>query len=349
MAENLIVPVEKPHHYLWRFLSLFGEECYRTWRQELLASVIASFAAFVITWANDTLAWSTLKTALLATAIALATFALWHLVRVPYLLTHPRETYGKLTGYFGVLIVLCLMAGTATLATIVVRHWKTTTSASTGVQHDLASAGNSGQSTASQEPKGSLPTPTKKVKPTSKATANVPSSATPAGSLVQNNSGGINIQQGTTAPNSPIIDSPITIGSVPKNISPKDMDSIVAYLTGAPTKAHVKVVADQFSGTSPLPDRFYDALKNSGWTMLDAGVDSIVGFSAPGKKFQGAVVIIKGEPLRPDQTFYPDSPSDPLNYIAAVLEHLHIARILRRDPNLAEGAIYIQFEGGFSD
>jgi len=171
----------------------------------------------------------------------------------------------------------------------------------------------------------------------------------PPGSMVQSNSGGTNIQQGTTGPNSPIIDSPITVGSVPKDISQQDMNSIVTYLSSAPTKASIKVVADQFSGNAPFPDKFYNALKRSGWPMLDDGVVPIVGMSAPGKKFQGAVVIIKGEPLKPGQTFYPDTPSDPLNYIGSVLEHLHIPRILQRDPNIPEGQIYVQFEGGFPD
>ncbi len=117
---------EKARRYWWRFLSVFGEECYKTWRQELLASAIASIATFFITWANDTLAWSTLRTALRATAITLAVFAIWHLVKVPYLLTHPREKPHKLAGYFGVFIVLCLMAGAASVAVVVKAHWSST-------------------------------------------------------------------------------------------------------------------------------------------------------------------------------------------------------------------------------
>lgn len=166
------------------------------------------------------------------------------------------------------------------------------------------------------------------------------------GSLIQSSSGGVNVQQGTTAPNSPIIDSPITLGSVPKDISPQDMNSIITYLSSAPIKESIRVVEDQFSGSAPFPDKFYDALKSAGWTMLDAGVSSMVGFSAPGKKFQGAVVLVKGEPLKPDESFNPTA-SDPLNYIGAVLESQHIPRILRREPNLPEGQIIIQFEGGF--
>lgn len=214
---------------------------------------------------------------------------------------------------------------------------------------------NPAQQTAPQEPpaqvnpsvlNGVQAKPRKPRRQPAKSNPQSPVEVAP-GSIVQNNSGGVNIQQGTTGTNSPIIDSPITIGSIPKDISEQDMNSIVTYLSSAPTKAPIKVVADQFSGNAPFPDKFYYALKRSGWPMLDAEVDSILGFSPPGKKFQGAVVIIKGEPLEPGQTFYPETASDPLNYIGGVLEHLHIPRILKRDPSLPDGQIYVQFEGGF--
>jgi hypothetical protein len=122
--EEPTISIERPHRYLWRFLSLFGEECYKTWRQELLASVIASIATFGITWLNDTLAWSTLRTALFATALTLAVFALWHLLRTPWLLTHPRAKRHNLFGLIGAVVMLCLIAGFTMTAVIVVRHWK---------------------------------------------------------------------------------------------------------------------------------------------------------------------------------------------------------------------------------
>jgi hypothetical protein len=144
---------EKVHHYWWRFLSVYGEECYKTWRQELLASVIASGATFLITWANDTLAWSTLRTALGATAITLALFALWHLVKIPYLLTHTRNEPRKLAGYFGVLIVLCLMGGAGLIAVTVKEHWGPRASEHTQVSQPAAVADgkpSQGQSSSRQ-------------------------------------------------------------------------------------------------------------------------------------------------------------------------------------------------------
>jgi hypothetical protein len=65
-----------------------------------------------------------------------------------------------------------------------------------------------------------------KPKATAPAKPTSPPSAQPvpgAGSLVQSNSGGVNVQQGTTGINSPIINSPITIGDTPKAITPVDM------------------------------------------------------------------------------------------------------------------------------
>ena len=58
------------------------------------------------------------------------------------------------------------------------------------------------------------PNPQPKPKPSSPPTVS-------PGSIVQNNSGGANVLQGTTGENSPIINSPVTIGRVPKTISPQ--------------------------------------------------------------------------------------------------------------------------------
>lgn len=109
---------DKPHQYWRKFFAVFGEECYRTWRGELLASALCSGATFVITWARDQLVWSTLKTALCATALTLAGYAIWHLIKVPYLLTKPREKYHNLAAGFGIFILFCLIAGAATTAVV---------------------------------------------------------------------------------------------------------------------------------------------------------------------------------------------------------------------------------------
>ncbi len=168
----------------------------------------------------------------------------------------------------------------------------------------------------------------------------------PSGSINQNNSGGINVQQGTTGRNSPIINSPITIGDLPKTIEPHDMEVLKAFFRSAPNKGKIMMSADQFSGTQPLPSDFYDALKGGGWNMVETGVSQIIGFGPPGRRFQGAIVTVKGEPLGSNEVPKLD-PSDPVSYIGQALGALRVSHILRRDPTLEEGLIIIGFEGGF--
>jgi hypothetical protein len=167
-----------------------------------------------------------------------------------------------------------------------------------------------------------------------------------SGSISQSNSGGINVQQGTTGNNSPILNSPITVGDVPKSISPQDMSALISYFSNAKNKAKVKVSADQISGAAPFPGDFYSALKAGGWTMLEEGVNQYIGFAAPGKRFQGAVVTVRGEPLGPNETVYFEA-FDSTAYVGAALEAFKIPRTLKRDKNQEEGVITIDFQGGF--
>jgi hypothetical protein len=170
--------------------------------------------------------------------------------------------------------------------------------------------------------------------------------STASGSINQSNSGGISVQQATTGSNSPIINSPITIGDLPKTIQPQDMEVLKTFFRSAQNKARIQISADQFSGAQQLPDDFYDALKGGGWTMVDGGVNHLMGFAPPGRRFQGAVILVRGEPLAPNESTQID-PSDPLSYIGRALAALGIARSLNRDPKLEAGLIIIRFEGGF--
>jgi len=166
----------------------------------------------------------------------------------------------------------------------------------------------------------------------------------------QSNSGGVNVQQATTGKNSPIVNSPVTIGSVPKHIAPQDELTLTDYLLKTKASAarlHIVIAADQYSRPSPFVDEFYGLFKNGQWPMRDGGVTEFMGFSAPApKKFQGAVVVIKGEPIKPGETVNIAAP-DPVFYIGTVLNTLKITRSLTRDPNAEQGLIIIQFEGGF--
>ena len=164
----------------------------------------------------------------------------------------------------------------------------------------------------------------------------------------QGNSGGINVQQVTAGGNSPIINSPITVGSLPKTISPADMVALKAYFLGAKNKAKIQITADQYSGAVPFPDDFYDALKAGGWEMVDAGVSRMEVFSAPGRKFQGAVVTVNGEPIPEGQGITVDS-TDPLAYVGTALQVFKIPHSLSRNKNQPEGTINITFYGGFPE
>lgn len=76
--------------YYWLFLKKFGNEFYRTWRWELAASVVSSISLTVVIYFFDSTeysrAWKDLKLVLLATALTMFLFALWHLVHSPWLL-----------------------------------------------------------------------------------------------------------------------------------------------------------------------------------------------------------------------------------------------------------------------
>lgn len=170
----------------------------------------------------------------------------------------------------------------------------------------------------------------------------------PPGSLLQNNSGGINVQQGTTGSNSPIINSPITIGNIPKEISSSDMAALTEYFLGAKSKAQVRIFADQDSGSVPLPENFYDALKGGGWTMIDRGAEVTQAFYRPGKVFQGAVVTITGNPLTDGRTVSVND-LDPVFYIGNALKALKIPCILKQAKDQPQGVISVDFIGGFPD
>lgn len=110
------VPHAKPHLYYWRFFLEFGQECYRTWRWELLASLVVSFLSYLITAGDDPLAWRNFQIALLATAGTLGGFALWHLVRTPWLVHRSSQAPGEsiphwALGIVGITVLCALIVG----------------------------------------------------------------------------------------------------------------------------------------------------------------------------------------------------------------------------------------------
>jgi len=164
----------------------------------------------------------------------------------------------------------------------------------------------------------------------------------------QNNSGGINVQQATTGENSPIIDSPITVGSVPKRISPRDMTSVTRFLSSAPNRARIKILFDQNSNSKAFAEDLYKAIKNAGWPMEDVGVQGVIIFFAAGNNFQGVELHVRGEPIRPNEQIQIPS-TDPLFYIGKAAEMLKLRSSVKRDFDQPEGLVTIQFERDIPD
>jgi len=192
----------------------------------------------------------------------------------------------------------------------------------------------------------SLPQPQKAPRTTKAKQASSSSQPPPLVVTVQqNNSGGINIQQATTAENSPIVNKTITVETIPRRMSTNDVLAAKQYLSNSKRQARVKIAVDGGNSVDFAND-FYRTLEDAGWPMEDAGVDHFIGFAAPeAKRFQGAVVIVRGEPLKPSETVYFEQ-SDPVTYIVGLLDLLKVPHILRRELDRPEGLILVQFEGG---
>lgn len=83
---------------------------------ELLASLVVSFVTYRMTKGDDPLAWRNFKLAFLATAITLAAFAFWHLVRTPWLVHRSVNASSEATihwssAVFGIVVLIGLGAG----------------------------------------------------------------------------------------------------------------------------------------------------------------------------------------------------------------------------------------------
>jgi len=165
-----------------------------------------------------------------------------------------------------------------------------------------------------------------------------------SGSISQSNSGGTNVLQGTTGPNSPIIDSPINVGEVPMKISPSEMEEIVDLFLKAKSKSKVIVSADQYSAPSSYPDDFYQALKDGGWDM--AGYTSVgrgVIDLENGKPIAHVLIIVNTKWVGPNAP-----PESPLNYILRAFQfYLKIPPVLEYTQNQPEDLISIRFKGPF--
>ena len=166
------------------------------------------------------------------------------------------------------------------------------------------------------------------------------------GSIIQNNSGGVNVQQGTTGANSPIIDSPITIGNLPKTIAPKDMDTLKGFFLNAKAKCKVLITADQHNSATPLPQNFLDALISGNWTAT--GVTPYTNLSAAKYGSGGAMVMIRGEPEGIDNNAHFED-SEPIFYVLKALETEHVPYVVYHSRLLTEDTIKVDFVGIYAN
>jgi hypothetical protein len=115
----------------------------------------------------------------------------------------------------------------------------------------------------------------------------------------------------------------LTVGNIPKHISPEDMKTLKDYLSKAELRLtagiELQISADQYSRSSLFVDGFYTLFHDSHWPMKDAGVAEVMTLAGPTvKKFQGAVVAIKGEPFQQGGEDTVVREPDPLYYIGNV-------------------------------
>lgn len=92
----------------------------------MLASVLVSLFIYFLSVRENRAAWKDFRTALLATALTLGAFALWHLVRIPWLIhkrvigrEEVREHWGF--GVLGVTVMAALLFGGYSLASSVLQ------------------------------------------------------------------------------------------------------------------------------------------------------------------------------------------------------------------------------------
>jgi hypothetical protein len=170
-----------------------------------------------------------------------------------------------------------------------------------------------------------------------------------SGSIIQSNSGGsVNVQQGTTGSNSPIIDSPITVGKAPKAISAAEMKEVTSFLQMSQYKPKINVVADVYSSAAPFPADFLKALHDAGWQTLGDTVDT-----HPPRDtlpyFRGARLYLY-DPPNESQTV---RGNDPAAYVLKALYALKVpatVEFVQSSPGAttpADGVIIVVFLNGF--
>jgi hypothetical protein len=106
--------------YYWNCAKHFGQECYRTWREELASAFLIMLVAYFISRGTDTKALADLQVALLSSAIGLGIIAFYHLLRAPFLayteamIGDSSTTLPTRYGIFGIFVLAAMIVGVIT-------------------------------------------------------------------------------------------------------------------------------------------------------------------------------------------------------------------------------------------
>jgi uncharacterized protein YpmS len=136
-----------------------------------MASILVScFVYFISRYHGDPHAWADFRTALLACGMVLAVFAIYHLVRTPWLVhkdaSADAKPIGKLYGVVGGLVVLSLIAGVVASTIFVVRITeKDETPQSAKVDTSSSQSSNQSTSTTNDPSPHSAPVENKSAAP----------------------------------------------------------------------------------------------------------------------------------------------------------------------------------------
>ena len=117
----------RPHRtllsYYWDFFKRLGNECHHTWRGELAAAALTGTGSYLLIHRVNAIGWTNFKSAGLSMVIAIASIAVWHVLRTPWLLHKEGISAGGVTrkihwahGLFGIAVLAGVLGGSGLYA-----------------------------------------------------------------------------------------------------------------------------------------------------------------------------------------------------------------------------------------
>lgn len=122
---NAAVASPSARSYYWEICKRFGQECYRTWRQDLFIGVVIAAVILLLT-RHDKSALEQFLVFVEATGIVFALFVLFHLARTPFTLHHEqvhRQGWPQVHWKFGVLGFVLLISLVSAVAYRLIKPW----------------------------------------------------------------------------------------------------------------------------------------------------------------------------------------------------------------------------------